>query len=105
MPPSAAKALRELGANLALARLRRKESLKAWAQRLQVSVPTLMRMERGDAKVGVGVYATALWLIGRHGAMAELAAPKEDLGALELEIQTAAKRHARQKTKPESIHE
>lgn len=60
---------------------------------MQVSIPTLMRMERGDASVSMGVYATALWLVGRHDALAVLADPKEDLGALEAEIRQAEQRH------------
>lgn len=44
LPASAAKALRDLGENLALARQRRKESLRAWASRMAVSVPTLISM-------------------------------------------------------------
>ena len=71
LPASAAKALRDLGENLALARQRRKESLRAWASRMAVSVPTLIRMEKGDPSVGMGVYATALWLMGRHAALPE----------------------------------
>ncbi len=41
MPPSTLAALAQLGADLAVARLRRKESLKTWAKRLGVSVPDL----------------------------------------------------------------
>ena len=96
LPSSSAKALRDFGADLALARQRRKESLKSWSQRMSVSIPTLMRMEKGDPSVGMGVYVTALWLMGRHTALSELANPKEDLGALEIDIREAAKRHARQ---------
>lgn len=44
LPASAAKALRDQGENLALARQRRKESLRAWASCMAVSVPPLMRM-------------------------------------------------------------
>ncbi len=66
LPASAAKALRDFGENLALARQRRKESLRAWASRMSVSVPTLIRMEKGDPSVGMGVYATELWLMGRQ---------------------------------------
>jgi hypothetical protein len=51
-------------------------------------------MEKGDPSVSMGVYATALWLMGRHRALAEMANPKEDLGALELEIKKATSRHA-----------
>jgi hypothetical protein len=94
MPNVATKALHALGADLAIARQRRKESLKNWALRVGVSVPTLMRLEKGDPSVSMGVYATSLWLMGRHGALAQIASPKEDLGALEMEIKKAISRHA-----------
>ncbi len=69
--------------------MRRKESLKSWAKRIGVSVPTLLRLEAGEATVSLGVLATALWLIGRDGALAELATPREDRGALELDVREA----------------
>ena len=89
MPPSTVAALEQLGANLAVARLRRKESLKTWAKRIGVSVPTLLRLEAGEPGVSLGVLATALWLVGRDGALATLASPKEDRGALELDVRAA----------------
>jgi transcriptional regulator with XRE-family HTH domain len=89
MPPSTLAALSQLGADLAVARLRRKESLKTWAKRLGVSVPTLLRLEAGEPNVSLGVLATALWLIGRDGALGTLATPKEDRGALELDVRQA----------------
>lgn len=89
MPPSTVAALEQLGADLAVARLRRKESLKTWAKRMGVSVPTLLRLEAGEPSVSLGVLATALWLIGRDGALATLATPKEDRGALELDVRQA----------------
>lgn len=95
LPASSRKALKDLGADLGLARLRRKESLKNWSQRMNVSIPTLMRMEKGDPSVGIGVYATGLWLIGRIGALAALANPQDDLGALQIDIQQAVQRNAR----------
>jgi hypothetical protein len=89
MPPSTLAALEQLGADLAVARLRRKESLKTWAKRLGVSVPTLLRLEAGEPGVSLGVLATALWLIGRDAALGALATPKEDRGALELDVREA----------------
>jgi len=94
MPPAAAAALRSLGENLAIARVRRRESQRAWARRLGVSVPTLIRMERGDPGVGAGIYATALWLMGRANALPAVAAPAEDQGALESDVRAALKRRA-----------
>lgn len=93
LPPASAAALRKLGGDLATARKRRRQSLKDWAARLQVSVPTLMRMEKGDPTVSAGVYATALWLITRQDALAQVADPKEDLAALEAEVRQAEQRH------------
>ncbi len=95
MPPAVRALLRELGANLSVARKRRKESIKAWAGRIGVSEPTLVRMEQGDPGVAVGTYATALWMIGRAQAIPQLAAPQLDLGALEREVRVASKRAVR----------
>lgn len=89
MPPSTVTALQQLGADLAVARLRRKESLKTWAKRIGISVPTLLRLEAGEPSVSLGVLSTALWLIGRDQALATLATPKEDRGALELDVRQA----------------
>jgi len=94
LPPKARKALVRLGEDLATARVRRRESQRVWAARLGVSVPTLIRLERGDPGVGIGIVATALWLIGRVGALGDLAEPASDLGALELEVRAATKRRA-----------
>ena len=63
--------------------------LKTWAKRIGVSVPTLMRLEAGEPSVSLGVLATALWLVGRDGALATLATPQEDRGALELDVRQA----------------
>ena len=94
MPPAATLALRALGEDLAIARGRRRESQRTWAKRLGVSVPTLIRMERGDPGVGAGIYATALWLIGRSVALAALAAPVSDRGALESDVREVVARRA-----------
>ncbi|MDT7517020.1 XRE family transcriptional regulator [Rhodoferax mekongensis] len=79
---------------MAIARKRRRQSMEAWATRLQVSVPTLRRMEKGDPSVAAGVYLTAAWLMNAHLAMASATDPKEDLAALEQEIHAAKQRYA-----------
>ena len=101
LPAAVERALKDLGANLALARQRRKESQRTWASRLAVSVPTLIRMEKGDPSVGMGVYATALWLMGRHTALAEVAAPEHDRNALEQDIEAVRQRSRRLSRRPE----
>lgn len=89
LPPSTAGAIEKLGADLAVARLRRKESLRSWAQRLGITVPTLQRLEAGDPSVGIGIVATALWLIQRDGELGRLAAPEHDQGAIEMDVREA----------------
>lgn len=92
LPPVAVEALRQLGENLAIARVRRKEPQRVWAARLGVSLPTLIRMEKGEPTVAMGVYVRALWMVGRVQALPSLADPKNDLGALENEVRSAVKR-------------
>ena len=89
LPPATLGALEKLGSDLAVARLRRKESLRSWAKRLGVTVSTLQRLEAGDPAVSVGIVASALWLIQRDGELRNLAAPENDQGALELSVREA----------------
>ncbi len=89
LAPQTLNAIEAMGAHLAVARMRRRQSLATWARRIGVSVPTLMRMEAGDVSVSMGLYATALWLIGRDGELARIASPEHDKGALELDVREA----------------
>ncbi|CAM5216276.1 hypothetical protein CDEF62S_00125 [Castellaniella defragrans] len=89
LPPATLGAIQKLGADLAVARLRRKESLRSWAKRLGVSVSTLQRLEAGDPAVSIGILASALWLISRDGELGQLAAPEHDRGALEMDVREA----------------
>jgi hypothetical protein len=52
-------------------------------------VSTLQRLEAGDPSVGIGIVATALWLIQRDGELGNLAAPEHDQGALEMDVSKA----------------
>ena len=95
LPNAVQVQLRLLGENLSIARKRRREPLRVWAQRIGVSEPTLMRLEKGDPSVSMGAYATALWLMGRGQALGELAAPEHDLGALDAAVRVAQARAVR----------
>lgn len=89
LPPATLGALQKLGADLAVARLRRKESLRTWAKRLGVTLSTLQRLESGDPTVSIGIVASALWLINRDGELGNLAAPEHDQGALDMNVRDA----------------
>jgi transcriptional regulator with XRE-family HTH domain len=60
LPLPIRRSLRKLGEDLALARRRRRISTASMAERVQVSVATLRRMERGDSTVAIGTVARAL---------------------------------------------
>lgn len=89
LPVSTQKTLEKLGADLAVARLRRKESLQTWSTRFGVTVMTLRRLEAGDPTISVGIFATALWLINRDAGLGNLASPEHDFGALEMSVREA----------------
>ncbi|MFN3543489.1 MAG: helix-turn-helix domain-containing protein [Thiobacillus sp.] len=66
--------LERLGARLRAQRLMRNEPQARFAARLGVSVPTLRRLEQGDASAQIGHWLTALEVLGRlHEADAWLA--------------------------------
>ncbi|WP_422649864.1 helix-turn-helix domain-containing protein [Cupriavidus sp. H18C1] len=96
LPGPVARSLKVLGANLRIARKRRNETMMAFAERMQVSVPTLRKMENGDPTVSMAVYAMALWLIGRLNWLAQIADPAVDEVALDLEL-TRIQRSGRSK--------
>jgi transcriptional regulator with XRE-family HTH domain len=89
LPPATRAAIEKLGADLAVARLRRGESQRTWAKRMGVSTPTLQRLEAGDPGISLGILATALFLINKDGQLSKLAAPESDQGAIELSVQEA----------------
>lgn len=89
LTPATLRAIETMGSHLALARVRRKESLATRAKRVGVSVPTLVKMENGDPTVSLGAYAQALWLIGRDSELARLAAPEFDREAMEQDVDEA----------------
>jgi transcriptional regulator with XRE-family HTH domain len=87
LPSPVERALADFGENLRIARKRRRETMQSFAERMQVSVPTLRKMEAGDPTVSISVYAMALWLVGRVQFLSRIADPAADQTALALELQ------------------
>jgi len=75
-----------IGANIRLARKRRKLSVATLAERVFVSSPTIQKLERGDPTVSLGVLVTTLWILRLDGELKRLAAPELDAVGLQEEI-------------------
>jgi transcriptional regulator with XRE-family HTH domain len=91
IPIPAVHALRKLGRDIAVARRKRRISTADMAARLFVSRDTLWRLERGEPGVSAGTLATAVFVLGLHDRLANLAAPSSDELALSLEEQRLPK--------------
>lgn len=81
-----------LGADLALARRKRRISLRRMAERMMVSVNTVQRMEKGDPGVGIGVIASALWVLGMERSLTTLMDPASDTIGMALDRDHLPKR-------------
>lgn len=86
LPPVAADQLKKLGHDLAIARKRRHMSLREMADRMMVNLKTVQRLEKGDPAVGIGILAAALWILGMHRRLGDLASPETDATGLQEEI-------------------
>lgn len=98
IPLPAVQALRKLGRDLALARRKRALSTRDMAARLFVSRDTLWRLERGEPTVALGTLATAIFVLGLHNRLANLAAPERDELALDLDERRLPQRIRRPRT-------
>lgn len=80
---SARRALTSLGANIKTARLKRRISIKGFADRVGVSERTIMRLEKGDDGVSIGTLAMACLVLGEIDRIAAfLDAASDDTGLL-----------------------
>ena len=85
-------ALKKMGGDIADARKRRRISTATMAERARISRPTLVRLERGDGNVSVGIFATVLFVLGMEERLADLADARHDRTGLDLEAESLPKR-------------
>ena len=90
--------LHNLGCRLRAERLARNESQTRFAARLGVSVPTLRRMEQGDATAQIGHWLSALSLLGRVADAESLLAPRYSLFDAAARAEQPVRQRARRKT-------
>lgn len=77
--PSSERILLQLGANIKLARLRRKLTAEQVAERADISRATLWQVEKGAPSVAMGIYCQVLFVLGLEKDLLKVAAD-DDLG-------------------------
>jgi transcriptional regulator with XRE-family HTH domain len=92
LPIPVLRALRKLGQDIRDARRRRRIPVAILAERASISRMTLNRIEKGDAGVSLGNYATVLFALGLIDRLSRLADAADDAIGRELEEEHLPKR-------------
>lgn len=78
-PAAVTQTVVRLGANIAAARINRRWRQQDLAAKAGVSRQVIIRVEAGHLGVGIGAYVAALWAMGIHEDVGNLAGPERDL--------------------------
>jgi len=92
LPIPVRRALRKLGRDIRDARRRRRIPVEVAAERASISRTTLVKLEKGDPGVAMGIYATVLFVLGLVDHLSNVADPKNDAVGLQLEEEHLPKR-------------
>ena len=85
LPIPARRALVKLGHDIRDARRRLRIPSAVAAERASISRMTLLKVEKGDPGVAMGIYATVLFALGFSERLSDLADPRHDSTGLQLE--------------------
>jgi transcriptional regulator with XRE-family HTH domain len=106
MPLPVIRSLRKLGRDIRDARRRRRIPAAILAERASMSRTTLHKIEKGDAGVLLGNFATVLFALGMIDGLADVADVRNDTLGLQLEEEQLPKRvhiaGRRKSTKPKN---
>lgn len=85
LPTPVRRSLRKLGRDIRVARKKRRLTVAMMMERVGVSKVTYLKVEKGDPRVGMGIYATTLMALGLGTPLADIADPAADDEGLALE--------------------
>jgi hypothetical protein len=85
LPTPVRRALAKLGDDISAARRRRRIPVELMAERAFVGRNTITRLEKGDPRVSMGIYATVLFVLGMADRLADVADASNDRLGLGLE--------------------
>lgn len=98
LPRQVSETLQRLGSNIKFARQRRKMTQAQLAQKVLVSVGTIIRLERTPETVSLGVLAQVLFVLQLIPELAALASPERDTIGMQLELARGGSRVSRKQT-------
>lgn len=92
LPARVRRALVKLGSDLAVARRKRRLTVRMMVERLGVSKATYRRIEQGDPTVSLGAYAMTLFVLGFGEVLGEVVDPRRDEQGLLLDDERLPRR-------------
>ncbi len=92
LPVPVRRALVRLGADVAIARRRRRLSVAMMTERIGVAKSTYLKLEKGDPSVSLGVLAMALYALGLGDELGNIVSPSRDVQGTLLESERLPKR-------------
>lgn len=90
--------LRALGQDIRIARKKRRLPVADFAERMGVSEGTLVRLEKGEAGVSLGVFAMALPVLGELHRLEEMLDVSQDDTGLMLDLDSLPQRIPRRQS-------
>lgn len=104
LPAPVRVAIAKLGADLSIARRRRRISVQGMAERTFTSRATIARVERGDPRVSMAIYASVLFALSMIDHLLEVADPALDELAGDLDVARLPERiRSRKRPSPSAI--
>lgn len=92
LPVPVKRAVRKLGQDIRDARRRRRIPTAVMAERASISRTTLVKVEKGEPSVSLGIYAKVLFVLGMIERLADLVDASTDARGLELEAEELPER-------------
>jgi len=92
LPNPVGRSLRKLGRDIRVARKKRRLTVAMMMERVGVSKVTYLKVEKGNPRVGIGIYGTTLMALGLGTPLSDIADPAADDEGLALEEARLPKR-------------
>lgn len=92
LPIPVQKAMRKLGSDIKDARRRRRITAALMAERADISLGTLAKIEKGEATVAIASYASILFVLGMTDRLEDLVDARHDVTGRALEEENLPQR-------------